>query len=111
MLESKLSLSTSLLLSFNGLVVVFTILVVLALATIVIARLIRVFQKATPAVASASASAPAVTKSEVSNPVSADDNVSDVIAVLQGALSLESGIPVDQLEVVSIHCVSNPEQH
>lgn len=110
MIEGSLPLSTSLLLSINGLVVVFTVLVTLALATILIARVIGIFKKPTPAAAE-SVPAPAATQPTAGASAPAEEDISDIIAVLQGALSLESGIPVDQLEVVSVRCVTNSEQH
>ena len=100
MAGSKLSIATSLLLSLNGLIVVFSVLVILSLATIVIARVIGATEKGEAKQTPAS-SAPA----QPTPPV--EEDLGDVVAVLQGALSMETGIPVDQLEIVSIRSVSD----
>lgn len=108
MVGSRMSVSTSLLLSLNGLIVVFSVLVILALATIVIARVIGFFEKQK----APSVPAPVQTSAPVLTPVSdhVEEDLGDVVAVLQGALSMETGIPVDQLEIVSIRSVTDSKQ-
>ena len=82
-----MSFGESLLISLTGLTVVFTVLIVLALATIAIAKIIG-------KLTAAPASSPAVPPVE--------EDLSEVVAVLQGALSMESGIPVDKLMITSV---------
>lgn len=108
MIDSRLSFGQSLMLSLNGLIVVFTVLVILALATILIARIIGAFEKQKPA--PAPVSAPAVSAPAAAPAAPAEEDLGDVVAVLQGALSLETGIPVDQLEIVSIRSVPDSKQ-
>ena len=93
-----MSFGESLLISLTGLAVVFTVLIVLALATIAIAKIIGKLTGAQSAPVSAPAAAPAA--SPAVPPV--EENLSEVVAVLQGALSMESGIPVDKLMITSV---------
>ena len=87
-----MSFGESLLISLTGLTVV------LALATIVIAKIIGKLTGAQSAPVSAPAAAPA--SSPAVPPV--EEDLSEVVAVLQGALSMESGIPVDKLMITSV---------
>lgn len=100
MLET-MSFGESLLTSLTGLAVVFTVLIVLALATIAIAKVVGKLTGAqsTPALA-APAAAPAAPKAGA-----AEEELGDIVAALQGALSMESGIPVDKLVIKSIKSV------
>lgn len=93
-----MSFGESLLISLTGLAVVFTVLIVLALATIAIAKIIGKLTGAQSAPVSAPAAAPA--SSPAVPPV--EEDLSEVVAVLQGALSMESGIPVDKLMITSV---------
>lgn len=93
-----MSFGESLLISLTGLAVVFTVLIVLALATIAIAKIIGKLTGAQSAPVSAPAAAPAA--SPAVPPV--EEDLSEVVAVLQGALSMESGIPVDKLMITSV---------
>lgn len=100
-MTETLSFGESLLTSLTGLTVVFAVLVILALATIVIAKVINRFAvlHSTPA-----AAAPAVASSTVVQS-KAEEDLGDIVAVLQGAISMESGIPVDKLVITSIKSV------
>ena len=93
MLET-MSFGESLLTSLTGLAVVFTVLIVLALATIAIAKVVGKLTgtQSTPAPAAPKAGA-------------AEEELGDIVAALQGALSMESGIPVDKLVIKSIKSV------
>lgn len=93
-----MSFGESLLISLTGLAVVFTVLIVLALATIAIAKIIGKLTGAQSAPVSAPAAAPAA--SPAVPPV--EEDLSEVVAVLQGVLSMESGIPVDKLMITSV---------
>lgn len=93
-----MSFGESLLISLTGLTVVFTVLIVLALATIAIAKIIGKLTGAQSAPVSAPAAAPA--SSPAVPPV--EEDLSEVVAVLQGALSMESEIPVDKLMITSV---------
>lgn len=93
-----MSFGESLLISLTGLAVVFTVLIVLALATIAIAKIVGKLTGAQSAPVSAPAAAPAA--SPAVPPV--EEDLSEVVAVLQGALSMESGIPVDKLMITSV---------
>lgn len=93
-----MSFGESLLISLTGLTVVFTVLIVLALATIAIAKIVGKLTGAQSAPVSAPAAAPA--SSPAVPPV--EEDLSEVVAVLQGALSMESGIPVDKLMITSV---------
>lgn len=93
-----MSFGESLLISLTGLTVVFTVLIVLALATIAIAKIVGKLTGAQSAPVSAPAAAPAA--SPAVPPV--EEDLSEVVAVLQGALSMESGIPVDKLMITSV---------
>ncbi len=100
MLET-MSFGESLLTSLTGLAVVFTVLIVLALATIAIAHRAldagrhvgdipkggRLLQTVDPKAGAA------------------EEELGDIVAALQGALSMESGIPVDKLVIKSIKSV------
>lgn len=96
-----MSFGESLLTSLTGLAVVFTVLIVLALATIAIAKVVGKLTGAlsTPAPA-APAAAPAAPKAGA-----AEEELGDIVAALQGALSMESGIPVGKLVIKSIKSV------
>ncbi len=109
MLESKLALSVSLLLSLNGIIVVFSILVILALATIIIARIIRTFEKKKVPQSPAPTLTPTHTPLVALSSTPSEEELGDIVAVLQGALSMESGIPVDQFEIVSVRSASGPK--
>ena len=98
-----MSFGESLLISLTGLAVVFTVLIVLALATIAIAKIIGKLTGPQSAPVSAPAAAPAA--SPAVPPV--EEDLSEVVAVLQGALSMESGIPVDKLMITSVKRVSD----
>ena len=93
-----MSFGESLLISLTGLTVVFTVLIVLALAIIAIAKIVGKLTGAQSAPVSAPAAAPA--SSPAAPPV--EEDLSEVVAVLQGALSMESGIPVDKLMITSV---------
>lgn len=93
-----MSFGESLLISLTGLTVVFTVLIVLALATIAIAKIVGKLTGAQSAPVSAPAAAPAAAPAVP--PV--EEDLSEVVAVLQGALSMESGIPVDKLMITSV---------
>lgn len=93
-----MSFGESLLISLTGLTVVFTVLIVLALATIAIAKIVGKLTGAQSAPVSAPAAAPAAAPAVL--PV--EEDLSEVVAVLQGALSMESGIPVDKLMITSV---------
>ena len=93
-----MSFGESLLISLTGLTVVFTVLIVLALATIAIAKIVGELTGAQSAPVSAPAAAPAAAPAVL--PV--EEDLSEVVAVLQGALSMESGIPVDKLMITSV---------
>lgn len=93
-----MSFGESLLISLTGLTVVFTVLIVLALATIAIAKIVGKLTRAQSAPVSAPAAAPAAAPAVP--PV--EEDLSEVVAVLQGALSMESGIPVDKLMITSV---------
>ncbi|GEM_PF-1958540 len=101
MLET-MSFGESLLTSLTGLAVVFTVLIVLALATIAIAKVVGKLAGAqnTPAPAAPTA-APAV----VPMASKTEEDLDDIVAALQGALSMESGIPVDRLVIKSVKSV------
>lgn len=92
-----MSFGESLLTSLTGLAVVFTVLIVLALATIAIAKVVGKLTGAQSTPASAAPAAPTA-------PV-AEDELGDIVAALQGALSMESGIPVDKLLIKSVKSV------
>lgn len=102
MIESQLSFAQSLFISLNGLIVVFSVLVILSLATIVIAKIVSV--------ATSGNERASVTKQVISDvPASrsvpdtpSEDEMGDVLAVLQGALSMETGIPIDKLIITSV---------
>ena len=96
MLET-MSFGESLLTSLTGLAVVFTVLIVLALATIAIAKVVG---KLTGAQSTPAPAAPAAAKAGA-----AEEELGDIVAALQGALSMESGIPVDKLVIKSIKSV------
>ena len=96
MLET-MSFGESLLTSLTGLAVVFTVLIVLALATIAIAKVVG---KLTGAQSTPASAAPAAAPAPV-----AEDELGDIVAALQGALSMESGIPVDKLLIKSVKSV------
>lgn len=96
MLET-MSFGESLLTSLTGLAVVFTVLIVLALATIAIAKVVG---KLTGAQSTPAPAAPAAPTAPV-----AEDELGDIVAALQGALSMESGIPVDKLLIKSVKSV------
>ena len=104
-----MGLGESLLTSLTGLVVVFSILIILALATILIAKIMGLMKRpgsAVPPAAKAdvkSAAAPA------SVPADDAEEFNEVLAVLHGALSLASGIPVDQMVITSVRTVSDPQ--
>ena len=93
-----MSFGESLLISLTGLAVVFTVLIVLALATIAIANIIGKLTGAQSAPVSAPAAAPAASPAVPH----VEEDLSEVVAVLQGALSMESGIPVDKLMITSV---------
>ena len=97
MLET-MSFGESLLTSLTGLAVVFTVLIVLALATIAIAKVVGKLTGAQ------STPAPAAPTAAPTAPV-AEDELGDIVAALQGALSMESGIPVDKLLIKSVKSV------
>ncbi len=92
-----MSFGESLLTSLTGLAVVFTVLIVLALATIAIAKVVG---KLTGAQSTPAPAAPAAPTAPV-----AEDELGDIVAALQGALSMESGIPVDKLLIKSVKSV------
>lgn len=97
----SLSFGESLMTSLTGITVVFSVLVILALATIVIAKVVSMFAKthSTPVAAGPAVASAPVVQSD------AEEDLSDVVAVLQGAVSMESGIPVDKLVITSIKSV------
>lgn len=97
----SLSFGESLMTSLTGITVVFSVLVILALATIVIAKVVSMFAKThnTPVAAGPAVASAPVVQSD------AEEDLSDVVAVLQGAVSMESGIPVDKLVITSIKSV------
>ena len=92
-----MSFGESLLTSLTGLAVVFTVLIVLALATIAIAKVVG---KLTGAQSTPAPAAPAAPTAPV-----AEDELGDIVAALHGALSMESGIPVDKLLIKSVKSV------
>ncbi len=100
-MTDSLSFGESLMTSLTGLTVVFSVLVILALATIVIAKMVNKFvaPHSTPVAAGPAVAAAPVVQSK------AEEDLSDVVAVLQGAISMESGIPVDKLVITSIKSV------
>ena len=103
MVESHMSFVQSLLTSLTGLTVVFSVLVILALATIIIAKIVGKLTgtQGTPAPQTVPAAAPATPA-----PVEEED-IGDIVAVLQGALSIETGIPVDKLIITSVKSVED----
>lgn len=102
MVESHMSFVQSLLTSLTGLTVVFSVLVILALATIVIAKIVGKLTgtQGTPAPQTVPAAAPAT-------PAPVEEDIGDIVAVLQGALSIETGIPVDKLIITSVKSVED----
>ena len=102
MVESHMSFVQSLLTSLTGLTVVFSVLVILALATIIIAKIAGKLTgtQGTPAPQTVSAAAPAT-------PAPVEEDIGDIVAVLQGALSIETGIPVDKLIITSVKSVED----
>ena len=101
MLET-MSFGESLLTSLTGLAVVFTVLIVLALATIAIAKVVG---KLTGAQSTPAPAAPAAAPAAAPTAPVAEDELGDIVAALQGALSMESGIPVDKLLIKSVKSV------
>lgn len=101
MLET-MSFGESLLTSLTGLAVVFTVLIVLALATIAIAKVVG---KLTGAQSTPAPAAPAAAPAAAPTAPAAEDELGDIVAALQGALSMESGIPVDKLLIKSVKSV------
>jgi len=100
MLET-MSFGESLLTSLTGLAVVFTVLIVLALATIAIAKVVG---KLTGAQSTPASAAPAAAPA---TPAPVEEDMGDIVAVLQGALSIETGIPVDKLIITSVKSVED----
>lgn len=102
MVESHMSFVQSLLTSLTGLTVVFSVLVILALATIIIAKIVGKLTgtQSTPAPQTVPAAAPAT-------PAPVEEDMGDIVAVLQGALSIETGIPVDKLIITSVKSVED----
>lgn len=105
-----LSLGEALLISLAGFTVVLVMLALLAVATTSISKIINVMfaDKSVPRQPN-SAPAAAIVE-EPSMPTSTEDE-GEVLALLHGALSLASGIPVDQMAVVSVTSVSDPEKN
>lgn len=108
MADSRLSFGQSVLTSLSGLILVFAVLAALAVATLVIAKLL---DEMTLPGAGKSARSPADTPLSASTPVLSaastmapeeTDFTGEVVAVLHGALSMASGIPIDQMAIVSI---------
>ena len=97
-----MSFGESLLTSLTGLAVVFTVLIVLALATIAIAKVVG---KLTGAQSTPAPAAPAAAPAAAPTAPVAEDELGDIVAALQGALSMESGIPVDKLLIKSVKSV------
>lgn len=96
-----MSFGESLLTSLTGLAVVFTVLIVLALATIAIAKVVG---KLTGAQSTPASAAPAAAPA---TPAPVEEDMGDIVAVLQGALSIETGIPVDKLIITSVKSVED----
>ena len=101
MLET-MSFGESLLTSLTGLAVVFTVLIVLALATIAIAKVVG---KLTGAQSTPAPAAPAAAPAAAPTAPVAEDELGDIVAALQGALSMESDLPVDKLLIKSVKSV------
>lgn len=108
MADSPLSFGQSILTSLSGLILVFAVLAALAVATLVIAKILE--NMALPG-AGKSARFPADTPPPASTPAPSaagtmapeeTDCTGEVVAVLHGALSMASGIPIDQMAIVSI---------
>ena len=107
-MESHLTFAESLLLSLNGLVVVFVVLVILSVATIIIAKIVSALVGKG---AASSGPAPAAQTAAVTPAAPPpEEDLGDIVAVLQGALSLETGIPVDKLIITSVKSVPDAEQ-
>ena len=96
---NNLTFADSLLVSVNGLVVVFTILVILAFSTLLIAKVLNCSSRREKAPVPATAAVTTVVADIVNEP---EEDMGDILAVLQGAISMESGIPVDQFMVKSV---------
>ena len=94
-----MSFGESLLTSLTGLAVVFTVLIVLALA------IAKVVGKLTGAQSTPAPAAPAAAPAAAPTAPVAEDELGDIVAALQGALSMESGIPVDKLLIKSVKSV------
>lgn len=108
MADSRLSFGQSILTSLSGLILVFAVLAVLAAATLVIAKIL---DKITLSDAGKTARSPADTPPPASTPAPSaasvmapeeTDPTGEVVAALHGALSMASGIPIDQMAIVSI---------
>lgn len=100
MADRGLGIGESVLMSLSGIILVFTILAVLAAATLLAARLLSRLapvDSRDPAQRPAAASpAPAIP------PPDEAEDPGEVLAVLHGALSMASGIPIDQMVIVSV---------
>ena len=93
MVESHMSFVQSLLTSLTGLTVVFSVLVILALATIIIAKIVGKLTgtQGTPAPQTVPAAAPAT-------PAPVEEDIGDIV---------ETGIPVDKLIITSVKSVED----
>ena len=101
-MTETMSFGESLLESLTGLTVVFIVLIILAVATIVIAKIVGMISgtEKTPAPQTVHAAAPMT-------PAPVKENIGDVVAALQGSLSIETGIPVDKLIITSVKSVED----
>lgn len=107
MANGSLSFGQCVLTSLSGMALVFAILAALALATLAIARLLGAMA------ALGSKRGAAAPPPDPSEPAAAvleeEDELGEVVAVLHGALSMASGIPIDQMAIVSITSLPPPE--
>lgn len=97
MANGDLSFGESVLTSLSGVILVFAILAVLAAATLLVARFLNRLMPSRPQQAAQLSAVP--DSASTVQPVS---DTSEVVAVLHGALSMASGIPVDQMAIVSV---------
>lgn len=100
MANGGLSFGESVLTSFSGVILVFAILAVLAAATLLVARFLNRLMPSRPQQAAQSSAVP--DSASTVQPELEAGCTSEVMAVLHGALSMASGISVDQMAIVSV---------
>lgn len=90
--ESTMTIGESLIISAMGISVVFLALIVLALAIIVISKLLGAVVKDAPKPAAAPAPAPVVS----------DEPQKETLAVLMATIGEDLGLPTDQFKITSV---------